>query len=370
MKQQLLLILFALTLSTSFAQIMPVSREPYGGNKRAWIGENLGVVKIDISYNRPGMKGREGKIYGTGVAHYGFVDLGHGTTNAAPWRAGANENTTISFSHPVNVEGKDLPAGKYGFFIALGETESILIFSRNNSSWGSFYYDETQDALRVTVKHQALAESVEWLKYELSDETENSVTISMSWEKRRFPFKVEADTKALQMAEFRNSYKTTRIYYDILVGVYWCVENNYELDEALAWADRAVSMRVMGEKNFRTLEAKAQVLNKMNRGEEARKIMAEALPMGTPREVHFYGRQLLTQKLTKEALQVFKTNYEKNPQDYYTHVGLGRAYSAMGDYKKALSLMKSGLERVGTDAAAKANITTMIEKLEKGEDVN
>lgn len=366
----LVILLLAFNVSQSLSQIMPVSREPYGGNKRAWVSEQLGVVKIDISYNRPGVKGREGKIYGTGVAHYGFVDLGHGTTNAAPWRAGANENTTITFSHPVTIEGKPLPAGKYGFFIALGETESTLIFNKINNSWGSFYYDEAQDALRVTVKHQNLPESVEWLKYDFSDETDNSVTISMSWEKRRFPFKVEADTKALQMAEFRASYRTTRGYEDILVGVYWCVDNNYELDQALAWADRAISMRVMGEKNFRTLAAKAAVLNKMNRPEEAKLIMNEALPLGTSREVHFYARQLLGQKMNKEALQVFKMNYEKHPEDYYTHVGLGRAYSAMGDYKKALSLMKSGLEHVGNDAAAKANITAMIEKLEKGVDVN
>lgn len=153
MKQHLLAIILVAANIAAFSQIMPVSREPYGGNLHAWTGQQLGVVKIEIVYNRPGVKGREGQIYGTGVAHYGFVDLGHGTTNAAPWRAGANENTTISFSHPVSIEGKPLPAGKYGFFIALGETESTLIFNKINNSWGSFYYDETQDALRVTVKH-------------------------------------------------------------------------------------------------------------------------------------------------------------------------------------------------------------------------
>ncbi len=156
------------------------TREPYSGNKRAWVGEQIGVVKIDISYNRPGVKGREGKIYGTDVAHYGFVDLGHGTTNAAPWRAGANENTTISFSHPVQIEGKDLPAGKYGFFIALGETESMIIFSKVNNSWGSFYYDDKEDALRVTVKNQPLNQSVEWLKYEFLNQTSSAATIAMS----------------------------------------------------------------------------------------------------------------------------------------------------------------------------------------------
>ena len=192
----------------------------------------------------------------------------------------------------------------------------------------------------------------------------------MTWEKRKIAFKVEADTKTLQMEEFRNSYRTTREYYPLLVGIYWCVENNYELDQALAWADRAISMRVMGERNFRTLEAKASVLNKMDRAEDARKIMEEALPLGTVLEVHGYGRNLLSQKLTKEALKVFKINYDRHPDIYFTHVGLARGYSALGDFKKALPLVKSALTKVGSDAAAKANLEAMMAKLEKGVDIN
>src|SRR5687768_15120861 len=118
-----------LAASPVFSQIMPLTLEPDGGNKKASVSEQLGIVKIAITYSRPGVKGREGKIWNTPVAHYGFVDQGHGTSNAAPWRAGANENTTITFSQPVMVEGKDLHAGTYGFFIALGESESTLIFS-------------------------------------------------------------------------------------------------------------------------------------------------------------------------------------------------------------------------------------------------
>jgi len=147
----------------SMGQVEPLTAEPDGGNKKASVSEQIGIVKISIAYSRPGVKGREGKIWNTPVAHYGFVDLGHGTSTAAPWRAGANENTTISFSHPVKIEGKDLPAGIYGFFISLGEQESTLIFSKVSNSWGSFYYDATEDALRVTVKNQTLDSSVEWL---------------------------------------------------------------------------------------------------------------------------------------------------------------------------------------------------------------
>ena len=96
-----ILVLF-LSLS-SYSQIMPLTVEPDGDNKKASISEQIGIVKIAISYSRPGVKGREGKIWNTPVAHYGFADQGHGTSYSAPWRAGANENTTISFSHPVTI---------------------------------------------------------------------------------------------------------------------------------------------------------------------------------------------------------------------------------------------------------------------------
>src|SRR4029450_5138327 len=140
MKYSLLIFLLSLAVP-SFSQVMPLTLEPDGGNRKASVSEQVGVVKITVNYNRPGIKGREGKIWNTPVAHYGFADQGHGTSYAAPWRAGANENTTMSFSHPVKIEGHDLPAGVYGFFIALGETESTIIFSNVNNSWGSFYYD-------------------------------------------------------------------------------------------------------------------------------------------------------------------------------------------------------------------------------------
>src|SRR5688572_5571856 len=109
-------LIFLLATIASVAQIMPLTAEPDGGNKKASVSEQIGIVKIAITYSRPGVKGREGKIWNTPVAHYGFVDQGHGTSNAAPWRAGANENTAISFSHPVKIEGQDLQAGTYGFF--------------------------------------------------------------------------------------------------------------------------------------------------------------------------------------------------------------------------------------------------------------
>jgi tetratricopeptide (TPR) repeat protein len=275
----------------------------------------------------------------------------------------------MTFSHPVKIEGVDLPAGSYGFFIALGETESTLIFSRVNNSWGSFYYDSTQDALRVKVKSETLDKNVEWLKYDFTDQTRNSVVIAMSWEKRRIPFKVEADVQKLQIESFKSELRTTRPFYDFISAANYCISNNIELEQALAWMDRAIYFRIMGVKNFQTLSTKAAVLMKMNRMDEAKKVMEEAIPYGTVQEVHFYARTLLGQKQVQEALKIFKMNYEKFPNTFTTNVGMGRAYSAMNDFKKALQYIKAALPQA-PDEGNKANVERMIKKLEERQDVN
>ena len=363
------ILLFVMSATATVAQIMPLTSEPDGGNRKASVSEQVGIVKIGITYSRPGVKGREGKIWNTSGAPYGFIDQGHGTSTSAPWRAGANENTVISFSHPVKIEGKDLPAGSYGFFIALGEDESTLIFSKIFTSWGSFYYDPAEDALRVTVKNQKLGHSIEWLKYEFINQADSTVTIAMSWEKRMISFTVSVERKALQIAAFKNDFRTTRPYYDFIQAANWCIENNYDLEQALTWIDRGTYFRIMGEKNFRTLSTKAAVLMKMSRVDEAKKVMQEALPMGTMLEVHFYGRELINIKEIDEAFKVFKQNFEKYPNEYTTSVGMGRVYSAKGDYKKALQYMKTALAKAPDDRN-KLSVEGMITRLQEGQDVN
>lgn len=369
MKHLLLSVLLFSPAIRGVSQILPLTLEPDGGNKKASVSEQIGIVKIAINYSRPGVKGREGRIYNTPVAHYGFADQGHGTSYSTPWRAGANENTTLSFSHPVRIEGKDLAAGTYGFFIALGEQESTLIFSKVSTSWGSFYYDPSFDALRVTVKNRSLDNSVEWLKYEFTDQTDSSAVIAMSWEKRMIPFRVDADVEKLQIEAFRRDFMTTRGYEDFITAALYCVRHDIELEQALAWMDRAISFRVMGRANYRTLSTKATVLMKMNRFDEAQKIMTEALPQGSMIEVHFYGRTLQTMNKPEEAFKVFKLNYEKYPKEYTTNLGMARGYSGMGDYKKALNYLKAGLP-LAPDPGSKSRAEAMIKLLEEGKNIN
>lgn len=369
MKKLMMLSAMTLSIAFSWSQI-PLTVLPSGGNKKAVVGEQVGLTKVLINYDRPGVKGRDGKIWGQ-LVHVGYTDQGFGNTKTAPWRAGANENTTMEFSTDVKIEGQELPAGRYGFFVAYDPNECTLIFSKNSTSWGSYYYNEKEDALRVKVKPVALDKSVEWLKYEFSDETENTAVISLLWEKLKIPFKVEVDYVKSQLQSFRNELRTDKgfIWQSWEQAANWCLQRNVNLDEALMWADSATSPGFEGAKSFRAASTKAQLLEKLGRSSEAATVMKNALPNASMFEVHQYGRTLLTQKKSKEALEVFKSNYQKNPNQFTTLMGLVRGYSANGDYKAALEYANKALP-LAPDTNNKNNVTTMIDKLKSGKDVN
>ena len=247
---------------------------PADGNKKASVSENIGITTVKIDYSRPEVKGREGKIWGN-LVHYGFADLHYGTSKAAPWRAGANENTTIEFSTEVSIEDKPLQAGKYGFFIAMGDEKATLVFSKFNTAWGSFYYDFKDDALRVEVPVHKLNENVERLKYEFGEQTENSAVLSLQWEKVKIPFKISVDLQKLQIAAFRREFNSGifyRFWQNMHMAANYCLVNNTNLEEGLSWADRSINT-YFGEANFLTLSTYAGLLEKFNRKKEADSLM-------------------------------------------------------------------------------------------------
>jgi hypothetical protein len=365
--KKLLLAFAVFAVTHSYAQL---TSTPSGGNKKAVVGERIGITDIAIHYDRPGVKGREGKIWGQ-LIQAGYNDLGFGNTTQAPWRAGANENTTFECSTPVKIEGQDLPAGKYGFFIAYDPNECTLIFSKNSGSWGSFFYNPAEDALRVKVKPVAAEQSVEWLKYEFTAETPNSAVVALQWEKLVIPFKIEVDLISTQLASFRQELQTDKgfLWESWVQAAQWCVQNNTNLDQALLWSDTAVSINFGGEKSFQTWSTKAQVLDKLGRGTEAAEIMKKALPFGNEFELHQYARQLLAQKKYQDAFTVFKMNYDSHPGIFITTFGLARGYSALGKYTDALKYAQQALP-LAADPANKANVGKAIETLKAGKDIN
>jgi tetratricopeptide (TPR) repeat protein len=370
MKRMILLLSISLFISIlAFSQI-PLTVAPSGGNKKASVSERIGLTDVTIHYDRPGVKGREGKIWGQ-LVHVGFIDQGFGSSKSAPWRAGSNENTTFEFSTPVKIEGQNLPAGKYGFFIAYDPNECTLIFSKNSSSWGSYFYNDKEDALRLKVKPSALSKSVEWLKYEFMNETENSATVALVWEKLMIPFKIEADYINTQLESFRKELRTDKgfIWESWNQAAAWCIQQNVNLEEALLWADSATSQNFGGDRSFIAWSTKAQILEKLNRPAEADSIMKKTTAFANMNEIHQYGRQLLQQKKNKEALEIFKTNFQKNPNQFTTLMGLVRGYSANGDYKNALKYANQALP-LAPDNNNKNNVSNMIEKLKAGKDAN
>ena len=308
-------------------------------NYKCKTGRQLGATNIEITWNAPGVKGREGKIWGTDVAWYGFNVLGFGSSTASPWRAGADECTNISFSTDVTINGKPLAAGKYAFFIALYPDSCVLIFNKNINAWGSYFYKSEMDALRVTTYQQKdVKESKERLEYNFSKQTNNSVEVSLDWERWRIPFKAEVDVTATTLAYIRSQMSGAAGFDppSLESAATWCLQNNVNTEEALAWINAAVDPNLGGVNNFKNLSVKAGLLNKLNKKEEADKMMKAAIDKATVTELHNYGRQLLAEKKVAEALEIFEMNYKKFNGAWPTSAGLMRGYSAKGDLKKAL----------------------------------
>ncbi len=342
---------------------------PDGGtNLKRKAGTRLGNTEIEITWSAPGVKGREGKIWGTGVAPYGFTVLGFGSDMQSPWRAGADENTTISFSTDVTVNGKKLAAGTYGFHIALYADSSTLIFNANTKGWGSYFYRKELDVLRVGTRQQKdMKESRERLEYNFSKDTDHSVEIALEWERWRIPFTVEIDLAKTTLASLRTQLSGA-LGFDppsLQAASMWCLRNQVNYEEALTWINRATDPNLGGVKTFGALSTKANLLSKLNQQAEADKIMAGAMETGTPTELHQYGRQLMAEKKTKEAMAVFEMNFKRNKGAWPTHVGMMRGYSGMGDLKKALEHAKLAVAQA-PDPTNKSFLEGAVKTLESG----
>lgn len=344
---------------------------PRGGNKRASVSEQIGITDVIIHYSRPGVKKRDGHIWGE-LIPVGYSELGYGAKNPAPWRAGANENTTIEFTTDIKVEGHVLPAGKYGFFVAYDPNECTLIFSRNSTSWGNFFYDSSEDVLRIKVKPVKTDRSVEWLKYEFADQTPATATIQLQWEKLMIPFRIEVDVIKTQLASFRKELRGEKalpgFWQPWNQAAAYCLANNTNLQEGLSWADSATSIKFGGTRNFEPWQTKAAILDSLGRKTEAAEVMKQALSFVDDLQGYVYGCTLVNAKRPQEAFGIFKMIYDKYPNTLFTNVGMATGYSALGDYKKALTFALKALPLA--KGGNKIEIEKNIKDLQNGKDMN
>lgn len=363
-KNPFLLLVFTLLLGfNSYGQL-----ELPQASQRASVSQRVGITDITITYSRPSVKGRE--VWGQ-LVPYGMNNLGFGTAEESPWRAGANENTTIHFTDEVSIQGKKLGAGTYGLHMVLHENGKVdLIFSNNSTAWGSYFYDPAEDALRVTVDSES-GPHTEFLTYEFSSFDKNSTTAVLRWAEKRIPFKIDVDVTDIVLNQVRRDLQGQKGFTDVSwnQAANWSMNNGGDLDEALAWSEAAISAPFIGVKDYNNLQTKAQILEKMGNKEEAEKVMQEAIEMGTVFQVHNYGRQLIASGEKEKALEVFKKNAKMHPNTWPVNYGLARGYSAMGDYKKALKYLEKAYE-LAPEQANKDRVKANMEKLKKGEDIN
>lgn len=207
----------------------------------ATVTQTVGVTEISIHYSRPGVKGRT--IWGE-LVPFGEV-----------WRTGANENTTIRFSTPVRIEGKDLPAGLYGLQTIPTQDQWTVIFSKDADQWGAFNYKPENDALRVQVKPQP-AEFRERMAFDIEDMTDTSAEVVMHWEKLKVPFTVEVDTTKLTTDVVKNTLR----WQTFVQAANYCIQANACLEEAGRWLDASIAL----EPTFGNQRAKAMLLAKRN----------------------------------------------------------------------------------------------------------
>lgn len=340
----------------AFIEAQQITLPPSGDNQKCVVSQYMGLVEARFTYNSPNVTGpngedRKGKIWG-GLVPWGLVNLGFGTAKAAPWRAGANENTVFYLSHDVRIEGKDLPAGSYGFHIIPEEHGPwTLIFSSNYTSWGSFFYDSTEDALRVQVTPVS-CEYNEWLTYGFGDRELASCTAFLKWENLKIPFKIEVgDPYELYLAEIRNELRDSPGFnwQAWTQAAQFCVTHKMHLDEALTWADYAISGAFIGQENFATLHTKSLVLAALGKEQAAGDLMDKAilLPTATVTDLHQYGRSLIADGKNEKAMEVFKLNRKNHPDDTFTtYVGLARGYAALGDRKNAIKNWEIAIKNI------------------------
>lgn len=290
-------------------------------SQRATVAQTVGLTTVSLTYDRPAVKGRE--IWGK-LVPYDSV-----------WRAGANENTVIAFTSPVRVGGKELPAGRYGVHMIPTANDWTVVLSRQADAWGSFSYDQKEDAVRLPAV-PAEAPFQEYLAYTLDAPEPGSVTATMRWEKLAVPFTVEVDYKQVVVDSLRQQLRGLgRFFWQPWAqAAAWCAGNDVNLAEASEWAQSSIAIN----ENFTNLRLKATLLEKLGDPTNAASLRRRAFELATEPDMNAYGYQLLGEGKVDSAIVVFQKNVKDYPKSWNVYDSLGEAYAVKGDKRRAREL--------------------------------
>jgi hypothetical protein len=305
-------------------------------SQAATVSQRIGLTDITVTYHRPAVRKRA--IWGE-VVPYGQV-----------WRAGANENTVVSFSTPVTVGGQTLQAGDYGLHMIPAKGEWTVIFSRDASAWGSFFYDQAKDAVRLATTPAESAHQ-EHLAYTFETPTPEGVVLTLRWEKLAVPITVAVDTPTVVTDSFERELRGLAGFFwqPHVQAAQWTAQHGRDDTRALAWADKALTMN----RNYQTLAVKARVLEKQGAAADAAALRDEAVKVATEADMNTYGYELLGAGRTDEAVAVFRKNVADYPKSWNTYDSLGEALAVKGDKAAAIEQYRKAHDLVGDDVNKK-----------------
>ena len=328
--------------TTSFAQVQLKLPD---ASPKATVSQTIGLTDITVSYHRPAVKKRA--VWG-GLVPYGEV-----------WRAGANQNTTVTFTSPVTVEGKPVAAGTYGLHFFPTNTSWTLILSNVTTGWGSFSYDQKDDALRVPVTGEA-APFLEWLDFTFDDLTENSGILALHWEKLRIPIHIGVDTNKVVAESLRGQLRGLAQFFPKNWGdaAGWLLRHDTSLDLAGQWAEKSISM----QPTYAGLHVKAALLEKKGDTAAAAGLREKAIALASEVELNLAAYHLLQEKKMDKALELFRKNISLHPESWNAHDSLGEALVASGDKSGGAAEYQRALEMV-KDEAQKKRITKTLGEL-------
>lgn len=355
--------LFFLLLSGAFLLSTPVSAQlnlPQG-SQRATVTQRVGISDISIAYSRPSVNGRE--IWGK-LVPYGMNNLGFGTAKESPWRAGANENTTISFTDQVSIEGKKVNAGTYGLFMEIHEDGNVdIILSNNSEAWGSYFYKREDDVIKVTVKSNKTTHT-ELLTFDFIAFDKTSTTAALKWGEKEIPFKIEVPVSEIVLEDIRQKLDGRAGFsnQNWIQAANYSLNNGGDLNEALSWVDASLSGNFFSQRNYNNLLAKSRILDKMGKTEESLKYVDEAASMANKNQLNNMGYQMLNQKQNDLAIKFFKMNVKNHPDDPNVYDSLGEGYKTIGDKKNAIKNLKKSLS-MNPPANVKANSEKLLAEL-------
>lgn len=323
--------------------------------------QTLGVTDITIDYHSPSVRSRD-------VWNNPNIIPQNG--NPIAWRAGANMNTTISFTTDVMIEGQKLSKGTYGFHVIPKDEKYELIFAHNSNQWGSYYLDLANDvSLVVSVKAEECPSS-EKLDFEFLNWSENEVTIGLEWENIRLPFKVSVDINETVISSFRSELRGINTYHwqawnDAAL---WCLNHDTNLEEALEWANRSINGGFNGfaaDKNVTNLTTKARLLARLDRGTELDETIKEIVSLNlSVGEVNSFTILLLQIGKPSPALQSLNDNIKKYPDTWFLKLNRALANYFLDNRKKALSELKEVKEI--TPDSFQVRLSEIISEVENG----